>query len=235
MFEEYNEKAVDEYKRRKVLMNLASAGVLTVAGTGLASAENSRKENLLLTFDPENTDEVREAYLQLLALPNANSVKSIKRRQTKEQIKALIAIAESSTVVTGIETADGSIEEVSGESMSSAPDSNSVTLSSAGSESITAVSALKNQLGTTEGTLKHHVHWEYDGTEVIDVSHWKEVSSAVVYTFKRMSTNYLDNRGEWAVSRMVADFESIYLGGVVKQIGTEVWASGGGGWAVNQL
>jgi len=117
-------------------------------------------------------------------------------------VTALRDVNENTEVVTFLETSDGTQSQVRGddESVGVKQTESLVSISSVGDNTVTAVSKLKNWAGTTEATFKHHVYWEYDGTNVMNESHWHEVSTAVLYDFDGLSTNYLDNRGDEAVS-----------------------------------
>jgi hypothetical protein len=100
------------------------------------------------------------------------------------------------------------------------------------------VSKIKTRVGGTEATFKHSVYWEYDGTNVTDASHWHETGIGVLYYYNGLATDYIDVRGDEAVSRMSGIFpECVTKHGCVDQqtIGSEVWVRGSGGWTVNQL
>lgn len=225
--------------RREILQNLASVGSIAVVGTSIVSAEDSGSEkSILFTFDPRNPEEVRGAYRQLISLPDKKTVVKTVKKLTEAQVTALRNFGKDMEVVTNIEMDDGTQYELSSDSdsVSVKPSENTVTVSSAGEKTIKAVSKLKNQIGTTEATFRHFVHWEYNGTKVMNESHWKTVGTGILYNYDGLSTNYLNNRGDEAVSRMVGDFSSC-LGGpcVTKSLGTEIWMFERGGWTVNEL
>jgi len=230
-----------DINRRKLLKSIGAATGASAFGLGTAQAktdDQSTDEDILLTFDPENQTEVRKAYRKLSSLPNRKAVEKIIGKLTDAQVTALRDVNENTEVVTFLETSDGTQSQVRGdnESVGVKQTESLVSISSVGDNTVTAVSKLKNWAGTTEATFKHHVYWEYDGTNVMNESHWHEVSTAVLYDFDGLSTNYLDNRGDEAVSRKIADFSSC-LGGpcVTKQLGTEIWMFENGGWTVNEL
>ena len=230
-----------DINRRKLLKSIGAATGASAFGLGTAQAktdDQSTDEDILLTFDPENQTEVRKAYRKLSSLPNRKAVEKIIGKLTDAQVTALRDVNENTEVVTFLETSDGTQSQVRGddESVGVKQTESLVSISSVGDNTVTAVSKLKNWAGTTEATFKHHVYWEYDGTNVMNESHWHEVSTSVLYDFDGLSTNYLDNRGDEAVSRKIADFSSC-LGGpcVTKQLGTEIWMFENGGWTVNEL
>ncbi|AEN07618.1 hypothetical protein Halar_0364 (plasmid) [halophilic archaeon DL31] len=230
-----------DINRRKLLKSIGAAAGASAFGLGTAQAktdDQSTNEDILLTFDPENQKEVRKAYRQLSSLPNKRAVEKIIEKLSHAQVTALREVNKHTEVVTVLEASDGTQYQVSGddESVGVKQAESLVSISSVGDNTVTAVSKLKNWAGTTEATFKHHVYWEYDGTNVMKESHWHEASTAVLYDFDGVSTNYLDNRGDEAVSRKIADFSSC-LGGpcVTKQLGTEIWMFENGGWTVNEL
>lgn len=224
--------------RREILRNLASAGTVATVGTGVVSADRSQStKDVLLTFDPQNPEEVREAYLQLISLPTREEVENVVRKLSEAQLTALRDVSKDTEVVTTVETSDGTRRQLSSDvdSVSVSLEEDSASINSTGDKTIKAVSKLKNAVGTTEATFKHFVYWEYDGTSVMNESHWQEVSTGVAYNYDGLSTDYLDNRGDEAVSKKIADFSSC-LGGpcVTKNLGSHIWMFENGGWTVNK-
>lgn len=180
-------------KRRDVLKKFgATLGTALVVG-GPAAAKGGR--GILYTFDPSDPEEVRQAALELVSLDSRERAESVLRKLSAEQVEALKADLPN-------------LFHVETESVDSSSYFDGEVSTAANSKTHTTTGYILNQAGGVEAYHEHHVYWEYDGTNVTHVSHY-EVAEAPgwVWYYRGNTTDYLDNRGDYAVSKMAGLFE----------------------------
>lgn len=212
------------YGRRRVLKGVGTAlGSSLVLGGTVAGADG---EEMILTFDPSDPEEVRRAALELQRIESRKRAEALLRRLSSAQMEALAeTLPELYTVETETSRHSTHFEDR--------------VARTADSDTYVITGKILNQAGGTECYHEHHVYWEYDGSSVTDVSHW-EVAQAPgwVWYYRGNTTDYLDNRDDYALSKMGGLFEQcITTYGCVRSetIGSDVWVypngdAAGNGW-----
>lgn len=240
-------------KRRTFLKTIATTSTVGILGIQTASSKQTQsgesnhttnrkrdKKDILYQFDPDDPEEVAEAYSQLTSLPNKKAVEKTLQNVSDKQSNALGEFASDTEVVIHVRAPDGSTHKLPSDSgsISSSDIDQETSITPSANNTITAVATLKNQVGTIEARFEHSTYWSYNGSNVTDVSHWHTVGTGIVYKYRGLATNYLDNRGNWAISRMSGNFEHcVTRFGCIntKTIGTKNAVSGNGSWSVSPL
>lgn len=225
-------KKISRRKAVKVLgagaVTAVSLGGQTVVAQGQRSANEI--EQYLRKFDPSDPDEVKKAVGHLLLIDTRDEAEEILMDLPPKRRDALIQAIKDSVGLT-LETGEEELDQVPDGS----PDGVSTT---ATSRTYHCKGVLKNAtFGTTEGVFDHYVHWEYGGSTVDNFSHWKKVRTPGWLTYwNGMTTDYIDNREDYGVSKMGGNFEACvtnYGCYLSETVGSGIWVYPNGDVACN--
>ncbi|WP_436932604.1 hypothetical protein [Halosimplex halobium] len=191
-------------------------------------------QKYLRSFDPDDPEERKKA---------VGHLSEIETREKGEHVFSTLPDKRQDAIRDALDNQKCfHVEEKHRKSHRHPEDSNdsAIDISAASDETTTwhCKGVLKNSVGGTEGSFDHYVHWDHSGETVENFSHWKKVKAGGWLTYySGTTTDYIDNRDDYGVSKMGGQFEACIVRNgcyLSTEIGSGIWVYPNGDYSCNE-